>query len=204
MREVECQLRSWRGSVHTIVQSADIIEINREPHMLVIGLDVTQRKHAEAELLRTLAREQELGQLRSHFVSMVSHEFRTPLGIIESSAEILKDYLDQLGPAEREEHLQSISKNTRRMAGLMEEALLVGSLDAGKAELEPEALDLRTFTRRLADEVLSATDRRWPIELSLENIPSRNTGRRALAAPHFHELADERSEVFRCWTRGPV
>ena len=172
VREVECQLRSWRGSVHTIVQSADIIEINREPHMLVIGLDVTQRKHAEAELLRTLAREQELGQLRSHFVSMVSHEFRTPLGIIQSSAEILKDYLDQLGPAEREEHLQSISKNTRRMAGLMEEALLVGSLDAGKAEFKPEALDLRTFTRRLADEVLSATDRRCPIELSLENVPA--------------------------------
>ena len=129
-----------RGSVHTIVQSADIIEINREPHMLVIGLDITQRKHAEAELLRTLAREQEFGQLRSHFVSMVSHEFRTPLGIIQSSAEILKDYLDQLAPAEREEHLESISKNTRRMAGLMEEALLVGSLDAGKAEFKPEAL----------------------------------------------------------------
>ena len=171
VREVECQLRSWRGSVHTIVQSADIIEINREPHMLVIGLDVTQRKLAEAELLRTLAREKELGQLRSNFVSMVSHEFRTPLGIIESSAEILKDYLHQLAPAEREDHLQSICKNTRRMAGLMEEALLIGSLDAGKMEFKAEALDLQTFARRLVDEVLSATDRRCPIKLSLRKIP---------------------------------
>ena len=172
VREVECQLRSWRGSVHTIVQSADIIEINREPHMLVIGLDVTQRKQAEAELLRTLAREKELGQLRSNFVSMVSHEFRTPLGIIQSSAEILKDYLRQLAPTEREDHLQSICKNTRRMAGLMEEALLIGSLDAGKMEFMAEALDLRTFARRLVDEVLSATDRRCPIELSLKKIPA--------------------------------
>jgi signal transduction histidine kinase len=102
----------------------------------------------------------------------VSHEFRTPLGIIQSSAEILKDYLDQLAPAEREEHLQSICKNTRRMAGLMEEALLVGSLDAGKAEFKPEALDLRAFAERLVDEVLSATERRCPIELTLENIPA--------------------------------
>ena len=94
LREVECHLQTWRGTVHTIVQSADIIEINREPHMLVIGLDITQRKRAEAELLRTLAREKELGQLRSNFVSMVSHEFRTPLGIIQSSAEILEDYLE--------------------------------------------------------------------------------------------------------------
>jgi signal transduction histidine kinase len=89
------------------------------------------RKQAEVELLHTLAREKELGQLRSNFISMVSHEFRTPLGIIQSSAEILEDYLEQLEPAERKDHLQSIRKNTRRMAGLMEEVLLLGSLDAG-------------------------------------------------------------------------
>ena len=63
VREVECRLRSARGTLHTIVQSADVIEINRQPHMLVIGLDVTQRKRAEAELLRTLGREKQLGQL---------------------------------------------------------------------------------------------------------------------------------------------
>ena len=172
LREVECQLRSWRGTVHTIVQSADIIEINREPHILVIGLDITQRKQAEAELLRTLAREKELGQLRSNFVSMVSHEFRTPLGIIQSSAEILEDYLESLETAERKEHLQSICKNTRRMAGLMEEALLIGSLDAGKMEFKAASLELRAFARRLLDEVLSATDRRCPIELLLGEIPA--------------------------------
>jgi PAS domain S-box-containing protein len=172
LREVECHLRSWRGTVHTIVQSADIIEINREPHLLVIGLDITQRKGAEAELHRTLAREKELGQLRSNFVSMVSHEFRTPLGIIQSSAEILEDYLDQLEPAERQEHLQSIRKNTRRMAGLMEEVLLIGSLDAGKMEFKAASLELGTFVRRLVDEVLSATNRRCPIDLALAEIPS--------------------------------
>jgi PAS domain S-box-containing protein len=101
LRDVECQHRSRRGTVHTFLQSADVIEINREPHILVFGLDITQRKRAEAELLRTLAREKELGQLRNKFVSMVSHEFRTPLSIIQSSAEIMDDYLDQLEPAER-------------------------------------------------------------------------------------------------------
>jgi K+-sensing histidine kinase KdpD len=97
--------------------SADLIEINREPHMLVSGLDITQRKQAESELLRTLAREKELGQLRNKFVSMVSHEFRTPLAIIQSSAEILDEYLDRLGKAERKAHLQSIRKNTRWICG---------------------------------------------------------------------------------------
>jgi PAS domain S-box-containing protein len=172
LREVECQLRSSQGTVHTIVQSADIIEINREPHMLVIGLDITQRKQAEAELRRTLVREKELGQFRSNFVSMVSHEFRTPLGIIQSSAEILEDYFEQLDAAERKEHLQSIRINTRRMAGLMEEALLFGSLDAGKMEFKPAPLEPETFVRRLVDEVQSATERRCPIELSLAAIPA--------------------------------
>src|SRR5258708_17521958 len=154
------------------VEAGETIEINRGPPILAIGLDITQRKQVEAEMLRTLAREKELGQLRSNFVSMVSHEFRTPLGIIQSSAEILEDYLDRLEPAERKEHLQSIRKNTHRMAELMEEALLIGSFDAGKMEFKAVCLDLRTFVRRLVHEVLSATDRRCPIELSLADIPA--------------------------------
>jgi len=172
LREVKCRLRSRRGTVHTLLQSAEVIEINREPHILVFGLDITQREQAEAELLRTLAREKELGQLRSNFVSMVSHEFRTPLGIIQSSAEILEDYLDRLEPAEREDHLRSIRKNTRRMAGLMEEVLLIGSFDAGKMEFKPTALEPRMFVRRLIDEVLSATNHRCPIELLLGEMPA--------------------------------
>ena len=173
MSEVECQLRSQRGSVHTMLLSADLIEINREPHMLVSGLDITQRKRAEAELLRTLEREKELGQLRSNFVSVVSHEFRTPLAIIQSSAEILDDYQGQLEKAEQKDHLQSIRKNTRRMAALMEEALLIGSFDAGKMEFKPTLLELRTILRRLVDEVLSATNRRCPIEFLLAEMPTK-------------------------------
>jgi len=76
---------------------------------------------------------------------------------------------DQLEPTERSDHLQSIRKNTRRMAGLMEEVLLLGSLDAGK--MEPAPLDLGTFVRRLVDEVLSATNHRCPIDLLFGEMP---------------------------------
>jgi len=172
VRQIECQFRSCRGTVHTIVLSAEIIEINCEPHILGFGLDITERKQAETELLRTLAREKELGQLRSNFVSLVSHEIRTPLGIIQSSAEILEDYLDRLEPSERKEHLQSIRKNTRRMAGLMEEVLLIGSLEEGKMEYKPAVVELRKFVRRLVEEVLSTTGGRCPIELSFSETPA--------------------------------
>jgi len=132
-----------------------------------------ERKRSEAELLRTLAREKELGQLKSTFVSMVSHEFRTPLGIIQSSAEILRDYFGELQPAEREEQLQSIIKNTQRMAGMMEEILVLSRLDSGKMEFKPGPLDLARFCRRVVDEMLSATERRCPIELCLGALPAQ-------------------------------
>jgi PAS domain S-box-containing protein len=135
--------------------------------------DITQRKQAESDLLRTLAREKELGQLRSKFVSMVSHEFRTPLAIIQSSAEILDDYLDQLKKAERKDHLQSIRNNTRRMSTMMEETLLIGSFDAAKIEFKPTQLELRTFVRSLVDEVLSATKGRCPIQFKLAETSTR-------------------------------
>ncbi len=176
VRDIECRLRSQRGTYHTMLVSAEIIEIGGEPHMLVFGLDITQRKQAEAEMLKTLAREKELGQLRSNFVSMVSHEFRTPLGIIQSSAEILEDYLDQLEPAERKDHLRSIHKNTRRMSSLMEEVLLIGSIEAGRMEFKPARMEPKVILRRLVDEVLSATDRRCPIELTLKSLPDEAQG----------------------------
>lgn len=128
--------------------------------------DISERKRAEAELLRTLAREKELNQLKSSFVSMVSHEFRTPLGVIMSSAEILDTYLDQLEPEERREQLGSIRKNTKRMAELMEEVLVLGMAEAGKLNFNPAPLDFGSLCRRLVEEVQSATNNKCPIEIS--------------------------------------
>jgi signal transduction histidine kinase len=122
-------------------------------------------REAEAGLLKALAREKELGELKSNFVSLVSHEFRTPLGIIMSSAEILRDYLDQLAPEERRQHLDSIQKSTRRMAGLMEEVLLLGRFEARRMDFQPQPLDLATLCRRIVEEVATATDRVCPIRL---------------------------------------
>jgi PAS domain S-box-containing protein len=167
IRDRECRVRNRRGTVFTMLLSADVIQINSEPHVLTVGLDITQRKQAEAELLKTVARERELGQLKSNFVSMVSHEFRTPLGIIQSSAEILRDYFESLEPGERHEQLNSIIKNTRRMAGMMEEILVLSRLEAAKMDFKPGLVDLPAFFRRLVSEIRSATEDRCGIELTL-------------------------------------
>jgi len=167
VRNRECQLRNERGTHHVMLLSADIIQLHNEPHVLTVGLDISERKIAEAELLRALGREKELSQLKSNFVSMVSHEFRTPLGIIMSSAQILADYLERLEPAERAVHLDSIQKNVRQMTSLMEEVLLLGQVEAGKMECQPALLDLPALCHRLVDEVNSATNRICPVALAL-------------------------------------
>ena len=172
IRERECRWRNRRGELFTILLSAETIMLNDIPHMLLMALDITRRKQAEEEMQRALGREKELSQLKSNFVSMVSHEFRTPLGIIQSSAELLRDFHHKMRPPESQEQLDSISRNTRRMAGMMEEILVLSRLDAGKLDFQPAALDLNGFFRRVVDEILSATNRRCPIELSLKSIPS--------------------------------
>ncbi|HEY5912839.1 MAG TPA: ATP-binding protein [Verrucomicrobiae bacterium] len=132
-----------------------------------------ERKKAEEDLLKALEREKELGRLKSNFVSLVSHEFRTPLGIIMSSAEILRDYFDSLEPAERTEHLESIQRSTRRMADLMEEVLLLGRFEAGRVDFKPEWLDLCVLAGRIVDEVRSATANACPIHLEISSESRR-------------------------------
>lgn len=126
-----------------------------------------ERKRAESDLRRALEREQELGRMKSNFTSLVSHEFRTPLGVISSSAEILRDYFDRLTPEERREHLETITGNAQRMGRMMEEVLLLSRFDAGKTEFQPRAIQLDEFCRKLADEVLAATGRCCPVTVSV-------------------------------------
>jgi PAS domain S-box-containing protein len=127
----------------------------------------TQLKQAEQELLKALAQEKELGELKGRFVSMVSHEFRTPLGIIMSSAEILEAYLDRLPLEERRENLRDISEATKQMSRMMEEVLLLGTVEAGRMTCRPAALDLTLLCLRLVDEIISATGNRCPIEVAI-------------------------------------
>jgi PAS domain S-box-containing protein len=173
LRERECRWRNRSGKCFTMLMSSEVIQHGHAPHLLCLALDITQRKNAEVEIIKALAREKELSQLKSNFVSMVSHEFRTPLGIIQSSAELLRDFFPRMEPAERDEQLESIARNTRRMAGMMEEILVLSRLEAGKLDFRPSALDFKSFCRRLVDELLSATNQRCPVELSLESVPSQ-------------------------------
>ncbi|MBL9137692.1 MAG: GAF domain-containing protein [Verrucomicrobiales bacterium] len=172
----EATLRTKTGRHEIVLISAELIEIDREPVILALALAITERKRAEEEMLRSLARERELSRMKSAFVSLVSHEFRTPLGVIHSSAEILERYLDRLPSAERDEHLQAIQSHAWRMASLLEEVLVFGRVEAGKLECRPAAFDLAESCRRWTQEMMRATESRCPIQLTIDPLPGTATG----------------------------
>ena len=122
-----------------------------------------------ARLLTALENEQEVGRLKSSFVSLVSHEFRTPLGIILSSSEILHLYFASLAEPERREHLDAIKGAVLRMSALMEGVLFFSRVEADKLECVPAPLDLAELCQHLRDEACSATSERCPIEWKQQN-----------------------------------
>lgn len=168
----EWMSRTARGEDVPLEVILTRIPMGGRPIIQAVVNDISERKRAEAELLKALAQEKELNQLKSSFVSMVSHEFRTPLGIIMSSTEIIEDYFPDLDAAERQQHLVSIKNNTRRMAELMEEVLLLSRFEAGRMRLSAASMDLRAFCRRVTDDALAAAEGPRRIELRLGGLPA--------------------------------
>ena len=159
------------GIFATVAPIAIVALLSLRRHRRLIE-SFTQTEALVAQRERELHGEREIRQLKDSFVSMVSHEFRTPLGIIQSSAQILDRYLDRLPAEQRREQVVSITKNVRRMASLIDEVLVLGKVDAGQLRCSPASLALATFCHKLADEMHSATSGRCPIRLEISELPA--------------------------------
>jgi len=134
---------------------------------MALRAEVDGRQQAEWDLRVALKAEKELNQLKSSFVSMVSHEFRTPLEVILSSSNILDRYLDRLPADKRKAQLRAIRKSVHRMNDLVEEVLLLGKFDAGRMACNPAPLDLARICHRVVVEVESAANREGAVQFQL-------------------------------------
>jgi PAS domain S-box-containing protein len=180
--------RNADGFEYPIETRAARIPIPGRNLIVASMVDIRARKEAEAELTRALAREKELSELKSSFVSMVSHEFRTPLEIIISSADNLQRYHDRLPAEKRQQLLQSINRAVMRMSGMMEEVLVLGRLETDRITFNPDRIDLAAFCQRLSDEIESATNRRCPVQLQLKGSLDNATGDEGLLRHIFTNL----------------
>lgn len=115
--------------------------------------DITNRKQLEQELRIALETEKELNELKSRFISMTSHEFRTPLSTILSSSELLEHYSHKWTHEKQLTHLHRIQAAVNRMTEMLNDILVIGKGEAGKLEYRPLLFDLVKYCRQLVEEV---------------------------------------------------
>ncbi|PHM05868.1 sensor histidine kinase, partial [Nostoc sp. 'Peltigera malacea cyanobiont' DB3992] len=125
----------------------------------IIGLqsasrDVTEREKLLGELKVSLAKERELNELREKFVSTASHQFRTPLTVIQSGVEIMDMYMDDL-PEEKQvkfkKQFTKIQEEVSRLEYLMNDVLLLGRANAARTPFHPERKSLVTYCTNILD-----------------------------------------------------
>ena len=109
-------------------------------HALLTTL--AQLEQRKDELARALAAERELGELKSRFVSMASHEFRTPLTAVLTSASLIKQYSTTGHQDKRLRHIERIWQSVTHLNDILEEFLSVGRIEEGKVEARPARLSL--------------------------------------------------------------
>lgn len=125
---------------------------------LAITRDITERKRVEEEMRKALEREKELNELKSRFVTMTSHEFRTPLSTILSSTELLQHYSARFTEEKKQEHLKRIKTAIHRMVSLLNDVLVIAKVEAGKLELQPAPLDIEKLCQDLIEESQQISD----------------------------------------------
>jgi signal transduction histidine kinase len=173
------QFYSWGGGVLAALAllSGWVVALRRRnrsqvevSHVLEqqVSARTTELEKAKAELHRALEQERELGELKSRFVTTVSHEFRTPLGIIMSAVELLRHHEEKLPTEQKGELYEDIHSSTKLMASLMEQVLVLGRVEAGKLGCRRAVIDLPILLGKLVDELHSATSRRCEVKLSID------------------------------------
>ena len=101
---------------------------------LCIAIDISEKKKAETELRAALEKEKELNELKSRFVSMASHEFRTPLSAVLSSAYLLSKYSKEEEQPQREKHIRRIISSVTSLTEILDDFLSVGKIEEGNIE----------------------------------------------------------------------
>ncbi len=149
-----------------IKQKADLELINEEIKKLNANLEATvnsrtiqlqstlnELEASKEELTLSLEKEKEVNDLKSRFVSMASHEFRTPLSTILSSISLLAKYNTTEDQPKRDRHIDRIKSSVKSLTDILNEFLSLGKIEEGKVEVKPEEFDLTEFISNIINEM---------------------------------------------------
>jgi signal transduction histidine kinase len=148
LREAE-QRRLWLFALALIAlsSSAGYVVMHLRRSGLALAHAMVQLEEANQLLREERAKEREIHELKSRFAARTSHEFRTPLSVIMSSAELLANYGQRFPEHKREEHRARIETSVRDMTEMLDEILAAWREDGGERTFSPEQLDVVALCR---------------------------------------------------------
>ena len=122
--------------------------------ILVVEQNITKMKKAEQDIRDALQKEKQLSELKSRFVSMASHEFRTPLTTVQSSMGLLRKYVKKEGTEEHQEkHFKRVNSSIRHLNSILNDFLSIDKLEEGKVQLSIQACNVKKEMEDLVDEI---------------------------------------------------
>ncbi|MBL0071571.1 MAG: PAS domain-containing sensor histidine kinase [Bacteroidetes bacterium] len=129
-----------------------------------LAIEIKERKQAEElleknreELKLALIKEKELSELKSRFVTMASHEFRTPLSTILSSASLISKYNEPGHDEKRFRHIDRIKSSVSNLTSILNDFLSLGKLEEGKVTCSPSLFDITELGHELVNEMKEVT-----------------------------------------------
>ena len=156
-KEIEKSMQAQQAQLEKV--SDDIRQLNTELEAKVedrtqILKEALQRLEiSQAELSEALDKERQLNEIKSRFVAMASHEFRTPLSAVLSSASLLGKYTTTEQQENREKHISRIKDSVKHLNDLLEDFLSLGKLDEGKVGATLAPLNLPATVHDTIDEL---------------------------------------------------
>ena len=116
-------------------------------------IDISKQKEMEKTSLEALQKEKALNEMKTNFISMTSHEFRTPLTTILSSAELLAKYYKKWEETKIMGHYSKIQNSVQFMIAMLDEVLIISRSDRGKLAFNPSHLNLNDFSAEIIEQV---------------------------------------------------
>lgn len=147
---------------------------------LILREALLELEKSQAELSESLSKEKELNEIKSRFVSMASHEFRTPLSAILSSAALLSRYHYTEEQDKRNKHIHRIKGSVNHLNLLLEDFLSLGRLEEGRMYVQAEVFNVEEALLDIFDEMKLTLKSGQHIELSYEGELSFITDKRLL------------------------
>lgn len=168
-KQAEQALKNYSEKLEQQVleRTAELMQQN-----LLLEKEIAQRKKFEEELKKSLEREKEINEFRTQIITTISHEFRTPLTTIQSSAELISRFLEQENNIEKiKKHLRQILTSSRNLNELLSDILTIEKLDRSKDDLHVENVLTQEYFYELVEQYRVGVGRNHIIEFQHNAMP---------------------------------